>query len=309
MTFSSLISEIVPHHNKLGYRNGRTVKRIIQHHWAGIGGGDARLLSPTEQASVTYIIYSDGTIKGQVPEEYRPWTSGSDVDLDAITFEVQNTGGQVNNDDSDPSSWPISDAAYAAIIRLIVDIAARHGWGSITPDNYQGHRQHYATACPGGYLWNRMKQTRALASAKLSRTTIEEDELSLADVAALRADLFHVFDRLKAELPADILNKQLPYADPVTSQITGQTTSLGTLAAYNDFNHAATRRESADAIVGAVRAIVDAVKQADSDDAGDVAEAAFEAFKKKFESIELNVSVSSNIKVEADEITSPTLPQ
>lgn len=164
MTFSPLISGTVPHHNKFSSRGGRPVTRLIQHHWAGVGGGIERMSDPNQQASCTYIITTDGRILGHVPEEYRPWTSGSaEADAPSITIEVQNTGGQVNGNDSDPASWPISDAAYGAIIRLLVDVAQRHGWPAIDANTYVGHRQFYSTACPGGFLWARMDQTRQLA--------------------------------------------------------------------------------------------------------------------------------------------------
>ena len=164
MTFSPLISGTVPHHNKFSSRGGRPITRLIQHHWAGTGGGIERMSDKNQQASCTYIITTDGQILGHVPEEYRPWTSGSaEADAPSVTIEVQNTGGQVNGNDSDPASWPISDAAYGAIIRLLVDVAQRHGWPAIDTSTYVGHRQFYSTACPGGFLWARMDQTRKLA--------------------------------------------------------------------------------------------------------------------------------------------------
>jgi N-acetylmuramoyl-L-alanine amidase len=166
MTFSPLIAGTVPHHNKYSSRNGQPVVWVLQHHWAGIGGGDARLLDPNQQASATYIIYSDGRIMGQVPEEFRPWTSGSfEADAPAITIEVQNISGQVNGDDSHPDSWQISKAALDAIERLLADVATRYGWGGISEGNYQGHRQWYQTACPGGFIWARMGQIRNMAQA------------------------------------------------------------------------------------------------------------------------------------------------
>lgn len=167
MTHSPLATRAVPHHGKYGSRDGRPITRVIQHHWAG-PGGDARLANPTQQASSTYLIYSDGTIASQVPEEFRPWTSGSyEADVSAITIEVENSSYQKHGNDSHPDSWAISDAAYNSIVRLLADVATRYGWGSITDDRYRGHREFSATACPGGYLWARMGDIRARANAAL----------------------------------------------------------------------------------------------------------------------------------------------
>lgn len=217
MTFSSLISGTFPHHNKFGSRDGHSVSRVIQHHWAGIGGGIERLTDPYQQASSSYIITSDGRIFGQVPEEFRPWTSGSyAADVNAITYEVQNSGGRVNGNDDDPSSWAITDAAYNAIIILTADIARRHGFGSINANNYQGHRQHSSTACPGGYLWSRMANTRAAAQVVLSsgnlnpssnNSTEDIDMAGAADILARQAE--HIawedkqFSQLRAEANAN----------------------------------------------------------------------------------------------------------
>jgi hypothetical protein len=168
MTFSPLISGTVPNNGKYSSRQGRSVAKVVQHHWAGTGGGIERMSGP-DQASTTYLILTDGRILGHVPEEFRPWTSGSfEADSDAITIEVQNTGGQVNGNDSDPSSWPISAAAHNSIIELLADVAQRYGWGGISDSNYRGHREFSSTACPGGYLWNRMADTRAAAQALFS---------------------------------------------------------------------------------------------------------------------------------------------
>jgi hypothetical protein len=174
MTFSPLISGTVPHYNKFSSRGGTPIVRLIQHHHAATSNaGLARLTDPNAQASATYVIMSDGSILGQVPEEYRPWTSGSfEVDVNSVTIEVQNSGGQVNGNDSDPSSWPISAAAYNSIIALLADVAKRYGWGGIAASNYRGHREFGSTACPGGYLWNLMGNTRAAAQSLFSGGTI-----------------------------------------------------------------------------------------------------------------------------------------
>jgi len=150
MTFSSLISGTVPHHDKYNRRPGK-VTRVIQHHWADTTmGGENSLASAGRRASVNYLVHNDGAIKGQVPEEFRPWTSSSAAaDNPSITIEVQNeTGGP---------EWKVSDAARNSIARLIADIAIRHGFGSLNRTNYRGHREFASTACPGPYLYPRLQ--------------------------------------------------------------------------------------------------------------------------------------------------------
>lgn len=168
MTQSALATRVIPHHNKLGSRQGNSITRVIQHHWAG-PGGDARLANPNQQASANYLIFSDGTIAVQVPEEYRAWTSGSfEADGNAITIECENSSYQVNGNDNDPNSWKVSDAALASIIRLVADVARRYKFGAVTEGNYLGHRVFQATACPGGYLWHKMGEIRNRINQELN---------------------------------------------------------------------------------------------------------------------------------------------
>ena len=157
MTFSSLISGTIPHHNKYNDRPG-SITRVIQHHWADTTmNGENSLASPDRKASVNYLIHNDGEIFGQVPEEFRPWTSGGPLaDNPSITFEVQNeTGGP---------EWRVSSMAQSSIVRLLVDVAVRYKFGVITETNYRGHREFAATACPGPYLWDRMQDVRDSAN-------------------------------------------------------------------------------------------------------------------------------------------------
>ncbi len=148
MTFSSIIEGTIPHHSKFHSRMGRKITRIILHHWAGISGGDARLTNPNEEASATYIGYSDGRILGQVPEEYRPWTTGSwEADAESVTIELQNSAAG--------GDWPVSEKLLAQLIKLIADLAKRYGWGGVAARNVRGHMEFYATACPGPHVWNR----------------------------------------------------------------------------------------------------------------------------------------------------------
>ena len=159
MTFSSLAARSVPHHNKYASRQGTKISRIIVHHWAGTAGGDARLTNPNADVSANYILYGDGTLVGQVPEEYRAWTSGSwDADAPSITIEIQNS--------ANGGAWPVSDKAVNKLIDLIADLGKRYGWGTIDRTRVRGHREFAATACPGPYLWDRLSSIAAQANAK-----------------------------------------------------------------------------------------------------------------------------------------------
>jgi LysM repeat protein len=158
MTFSPLTNGTAPHHNKYSSRFNTPIKRVIVHHWAGTTGGDSRLTNPNQEVSTNYILYSDGRLVGQVPEEYRAWTSGSpQADNQSITVETQNTS--VGGD------WPVSDAAIAKLTELIADVANRYGWGGVGDANVIGHREVYATACPGPYLFERLPAITENANA------------------------------------------------------------------------------------------------------------------------------------------------
>lgn len=162
MTFSALIAGTLPHHGKYGAR-GVAVSRVIVHHWAGTSGGDVSLASPGRDASANYIIYGDGRIVGQVPEEFRAWTSGSPAaDNPSITVEIQNSTGA--------PEWRVSDKAIQALIALTADIAKRYGWGSVTRSRVLGHREFAATACPGPYLFPRLGDIAEAANLSINTT-------------------------------------------------------------------------------------------------------------------------------------------
>lgn len=160
MTVSALATGSIKHHNKYNSRDGTAITRVIPHHWAGTSGGDVSLADPKREASANYLIFSDGTIKSQVPEEYRAWTTGSwEVDACSITVEIQNS--------TNGPEWRVSDKAIAALVNLIADIARRYKWGSVPSWRVRGHREFVATACPGPYLFPKLGSIAASADAKL----------------------------------------------------------------------------------------------------------------------------------------------
>lgn len=158
--FSPLANRVMET-GKRSSRGGTAITRAIVHHWAGTGGGIERLVQSSDEASVHYLILSDGSLIASVPEEYRAWTSGSfEADASAITFEVQNT--------TTAPEWRVSDAAIATLTHTIADIARRYGWGTVDQARVRGHRDFYATECPGPYLYPRLSQIAADAHKLLT---------------------------------------------------------------------------------------------------------------------------------------------
>jgi N-acetyl-anhydromuramyl-L-alanine amidase AmpD len=159
VTYSSLIDlKLPPTARKWSSRGGRRPNGMIVHHWASTSmAGRDRLVYSSDPASANYLIYNDGRLVGSVPEEYRAWTSSSfAADDDKITVEIQNETGA--------PGWKISAAAFATLVRLYADVARRNGFAA-TRGNLFGHRDFYATACPGPYLYPRLGEVATQAAA------------------------------------------------------------------------------------------------------------------------------------------------
>jgi hypothetical protein len=152
--------------NKSNPRNTKIIG-ITPHHMAGVSLADdcARgHLYSNRQASANYYIGYDGTICAGVSEDRRAWTSSSRPnDHSHITIEVSNS--------KCGSDWPISDAAYKALVNLCADICKRY---DITPHFSGGkdgtityHQMFEKTDCPGPYL------KRIIDSGKFEKDIIE----------------------------------------------------------------------------------------------------------------------------------------
>lgn len=148
MGYSALTNVAIMSPNHSGSRYN-SISKITIHHMAGnlsIETCGNVFLNPNRQASSNYGIDSDGRIACYVDEENHPWTSANwDNDDRAITIEVANseTGGD----------WPISQEAYASLIRLCADICNRYGiypYYDGTPSaTLTEHCMFVATNCPG----------------------------------------------------------------------------------------------------------------------------------------------------------------
>lgn len=150
------------------------VRAIVIHHAAGVMSTDglaSYLQSPGDNRLVNanYAIGNDGGIACVLPEDNRPWTTGTygredDVDDYSITFEVANSAYG--------SPWPISNASMRSVINLVADIGYRYEWDEIT---YTGdgsgrllmHKWYRETSCPEAYLSSRFGYIRDEANKLL----------------------------------------------------------------------------------------------------------------------------------------------
>lgn len=128
----------------------RGIDRFIIHHAATTSlAAILYLFQPGgRQVSANYALGSDGSLVLTVDEDRRAWTSGSaEWDGRSVTIEVANSYA------GDP--WPVSDAAFDKLARLIADVATRYGF-PINDDTVLTHQElyirygdSYITACPG----------------------------------------------------------------------------------------------------------------------------------------------------------------
>lgn len=181
MSNSSLISCTVLSPNHSGKRT-MPIDRISIHCMAGnlsVESCGSLFSKTTRQASSNYGIGSDGRIGLYVDEANRSWcTSSSANDQRAITIEVANTVAA--------HPWPVSDKAYAALIKLCVDICKRNGKNKLVwfPDKDTAlaykpktgemlltvHRWFAAKACPGDDLFNDHPDIVTKVNAQLGAT-------------------------------------------------------------------------------------------------------------------------------------------
>ena len=130
--------------------------------------------------SCNYAVGCDGSIAMGVEEKDRSWcTSSRSNDHRAITIEVA-------SDTTHP--YAVRDAAYKALIDLLVDICMRNPgigklkWkgdksliGQVDKQNMTVHRWFAAKDCPGDYLYNRHGQIADAVNARLGNVVIKPD--------------------------------------------------------------------------------------------------------------------------------------
>lgn len=139
-----------------------------------------------EGASCNYAVGCDGSIGLGVDEKDRSWcTSSKSNDHRAITIEVA-------SDVAHP--YKVNDAAYKALIELLVDICKRNNiselkWqgkksliGQVDKQNMTVHRWFANKACPGDYLYYRHGEIAKEVNARLKE---EDEDMDVAKFTAL----------------------------------------------------------------------------------------------------------------------------
>lgn len=165
MAFSKFTTRTSGNGGQFSTRGGRTIDHVVVHHAAttSLSGVLSMMSTGSRQVSSNYVV-KDDQIVGVVPEEYRSWSlSSATWDGRSITVETCNSAT------GDASGWPISEASFQSLARLIADCAARYGF-PINRDRVLGHREvysrhgaSYSTLCPGGINLDRVvREARAI---------------------------------------------------------------------------------------------------------------------------------------------------
>lgn len=134
--------------------------------------------NPAREVSANYWIDDDGTIRPNIDEERRAFTSGDPAypagalaDHRNITVEVSCVGERTDR---------ISDAALDALARLTGDVYRRYKLGPVKRGADKGvgvHRDWVATACPGDYMMSKLPEIiRKAEQYRTGKTAGEGDE-------------------------------------------------------------------------------------------------------------------------------------
>lgn len=175
---SSLVTYTCISPNTYGTRT-HTIDTVTIHCTAGQGTAKsigAIFAKASRKASSNYGIGKDGSIGLYVEEKNASQCSSNKAnDQRAITIEVSS---------SNVHPYEVTDAAYKALIKLLVDICKRNPsigtlkWkadksliGQTSVQNMTAHRWFAAKACPGDYLYNRFGQIASEVNAQLVGTT------------------------------------------------------------------------------------------------------------------------------------------
>lgn len=164
-------------------------------------------------ASCNYAVGYDGSIAMGVEEKDRSWcTSNRDNDHRAITIEVAS---------GTKHPYGVTDAAYKALIDLLVDICRRNPsigtlkWkgdksriGQPSKQNMTVHRWFANKACPGEWLYSRHAKIAAEVNARLNSEDLPwvDADVSISAPSESEKTVFKVGDLVSLTADAKYYN-------------------------------------------------------------------------------------------------------
>lgn len=167
--YSKLATQFCPMSESHYTGRSRQISAVVVHYTATVVRDAKQTVDWWEQnnpyTSANYIIDVLGDITGVVPEEFRPYTTGSygkgarDIDDRAITIECScdNT-----------NTYTVSGNTIGALCRLLADIGRRYKiiWNFTGNENgnIHAHRWYEATPCPGDYLYDKLELIASMSN-------------------------------------------------------------------------------------------------------------------------------------------------
>ena len=143
-------------------RGGNPINHITVHHMGGVLSAQqcgAIFQRRGRRGSAHYGIGNGGEIASYVDESDRAWAD-SNWPSNCTTVSIETSNSSTGGD------WPVGDAAYNSLCRLVADIAKRNGLGTLTAGkNLCWHSMYGSTDCPGPFLRARIADIAAKANA------------------------------------------------------------------------------------------------------------------------------------------------
>ena len=167
-------------HYGFSYRN---VDSIVIHYTATVVTEAANVVNywimNNAYTSANYIIDVYGRITGVIPEEMRPYTTGSyglgvrDIDDHAITVECSC---------DDAINLTVGRDTVNALADLMADIGQRYKikWKFTGNENgnIHAHRWYQPTPCPGDYLYPMLPNIEVMANSKMKEGDKMEERIA-----------------------------------------------------------------------------------------------------------------------------------
>lgn len=159
-----------------GNSNGTYAKQgVCIHHAAGCSID----MTPAFLANTTSATYGvePNHVRQFLDEDAQAWAAGDSwANNYLIHIENVNSGGE-------EEGWPVAEETIQTCCELLADIAARQGWDHYTVgENLYGHRDFYATFCPG-VLYDRLAEIAERANAIINGEGDDDEMIDYNAVA------------------------------------------------------------------------------------------------------------------------------